>query len=75
MRWLLESKHGLCQRVLRPQLQVERLPGTTQHLGYCVLATKSAEYRFYICHNTRELEQERFLLWHLLLAFCHGSHV
>ena len=75
MRRLLESKHGLCQGVLRPKLEVKRIPGSTKHLGHCGLATKAAKHRFWICHNTRELEQKCFLLWHLLLALCHGSHV
>ena len=75
MRGLLESKHGLREGVLRPQFEVKGIPGPTKHLGHCVLATKAANYCFWICYNPRKLEQERFLLWHLLLAFSHGSHV
>ena len=75
MRWLLEPKHGLRQGVLRPQFEVKSIPGPTKHLGHCFLATKAAKCRFWICYDTRKLEQERFLLWHLLLALCHGSHV
>ena len=75
MRWLLESEHGLRKGVLRPQFEVKGIPGPTKHLGHCVWAPKAAKYCFWRCYNPRKFEQERFLLWHLLLALCHGSHV